>query len=66
MAGSEDIRGISRRRFLRVAAAAGGSAVASHALAQDAALQSLIDQNQQNDLGQGFDSGLRTITMPQV
>jgi len=67
MAGRSDDRdGISRRRFLRVAAAAGGSAVAGHALAQDAALQSLIDQNQQNDLGQGFDSGLRTITMPQA
>ena len=60
------LRGLSRRRFLRAAAAAGGSAIAGQALAQDAALQSLIDQNQQNDLNQGFDSGLRTLTMPQA
>ncbi len=40
--------------------------MAGRALAQDAALQALIDQNQKNDLGQNFDSGLRTITMPQT
>ena len=66
MAGRSDIGGLNRRRFLRAAMAAGGSVVAGHALAQDAALQSLIEQNQQNDLGQNFDSGLRTITMPQA
>src|SRR5262245_60199310 len=57
---------ISRRRFLRVAAAASGTALANQALAQDAALQALIDQNQNSDLGQNSDSGLRTITMPQT
>jgi L,D-transpeptidase YcbB len=60
------VHGVSRRRFLRAAAAVGGTAVAGRALAQDAALQSLIDQNQKNDLGQNFDSGLRTIAMPQT
>lgn len=57
---------LSRRRFLRTAAAAGGVALAGHAAAHDATLESLINQNQQNDIGQQFDSGLRTITMPQA
>jgi murein L,D-transpeptidase YcbB/YkuD len=59
-------RAISRRAFLRAAAAAGSSALATGALAQDAALQALIEQNQQNDLGQGFDSSSRTILMPKA
>ena len=58
--------GPDRRRFLKTAVAAGGIAVTGRALAQDAALQTLIDQNQHTDLGQNFDSGLRTITMPQT
>jgi murein L,D-transpeptidase YcbB/YkuD len=63
---SDHFHGLSRRQFLRAATVAAGSAAACHAFAQDAALQSLIDQNQQNDLGQNFDSGLRTVTMPQA
>ncbi|MEI8151720.1 MAG: peptidoglycan-binding protein, partial [Hyphomicrobiales bacterium] len=55
-----------RRAFLRTVAAVGGAAIAGRALAQDAALQALIDQNQGNDLGQGFDSGSRTIQMPKA
>jgi murein L,D-transpeptidase YcbB/YkuD len=57
---------MSRRAFLRAAAATSGSALASGAFAQDAALQALIEQNQQNDLGQGFDSSSRTILMPKA
>jgi murein L,D-transpeptidase YcbB/YkuD len=58
--------GVSRRGFLRATAAAGGTLAASHVFGQDAALEALINQNQKNDLGQGFDSGLRSITMPQA
>ena len=61
-----DNRGVSRRAFLRTAAVAGGSALATRALAQDAALQALIEQNQQSEFGQGFDSASRTITMPKA
>ena len=39
---------------------------ASRALAQDAALEALINQNVGSDFGQGFDSGSRTIQMPKV
>jgi murein L,D-transpeptidase YcbB/YkuD len=56
----------SRRAFLRTAAAVGGTALASHALAQDAALQALIDQNQSSEFGQNFDAGSRTIQMPKA
>jgi len=35
-------------------------------MAQDAALQTLIDQNQHSELGQGFDSTSRTIHMPKA
>jgi murein L,D-transpeptidase YcbB/YkuD len=56
----------SRRAFLRTVAAVGGTALASRAVAQDAALQALIDQNQGSDFGQGFDSGSRTIQMPKA
>src|SRR5262245_49799253 len=58
--------GVSRRAFLQAAAAAGGSALATQALAQDAALQALIDQNQNSDFSQGFDSASRTILMPKT
>jgi murein L,D-transpeptidase YcbB/YkuD len=53
------------RRLAQGAAAAGGSALASRALAQDAALQALIEQNASGDFGQNFDSASRTILMPQ-
>src|SRR6188508_1924357 len=61
-----DYREPSRRAFLRTAAATGGAVLAGQALAQDAALQALIDQNQSNEFGQGFDSGSRTIQMPKA
>ena len=64
MTKSSDHSHSSRRAFLRTAAAVGGTALAGRALAQDAALQALIDQNQSSDFGQGFDSGSRTIQMP--
>ena len=59
--------GVSRRAFLQAAAAAGSSALGAHAaLGQDALLQSLIDQTQRGDFGQGFDSASRTIAMPKA
>ena len=59
--------GVSRRAFLRTAAAAGGSALgAQAAFGQDALLQALIEQTQRGDFGQGFDSASRTITMPKA
>jgi murein L,D-transpeptidase YcbB/YkuD len=54
----------SRRGFLKTAAAAGGTVLAGQALAQDAMLQALIEQNQNSEFGQGFDSASRTILMP--
>ena len=58
---------VSRRAFLKTAAAAGGTALGAHAaLGQDALLQSLIDQTQRGDFGQGFDSASRTISMPKA
>ena len=66
MTKSSDHSYSSRRAFLRTAAAVGGTALAGRALAQDAALQALIDQNQSSDFGQGFDSGSRTIQMPKA
>jgi murein L,D-transpeptidase YcbB/YkuD len=57
-----------RRVFLRhlagATALAGGGVLGSRALAQDAALDALIEQNINGDFGQGFDSGSRTIRMP--
>jgi L,D-transpeptidase YcbB len=61
-----DRRQLSRRAVLRGLAVAGSGVAASHAWAQDANLQALIDQNQQNELGQGFDSASRTIHMPKA
>ena len=60
--------GVSRRGFLKAAAAGGSTFAASAALgqSQDALLQSLIDQTQRGDFGQGFDSASRTITMPKT
>ena len=58
----------SRRAFLRhlaqATAIAGGGMLASRALAQDAAIEALIEQNLRSDFGQGFDSASRTIQMP--
>jgi L,D-transpeptidase YcbB len=59
-------RQVSRRAILRGLAVAGGGVAASKAWAQDATLQALIDQNQQNEFGQGFDSASRTIQMPKA
>jgi L,D-transpeptidase YcbB len=54
------------RRFAGATALAGGGLLASRAFAQDAALEALIDQNLNNDSGQTFDSGSRTIQMPKA
>ena len=69
MTNSPDHRHLSRRAVLRglqAAALAGGGLAASRAFGQDATLEALIDQNQGNDFGQGFDSGSRTIQMPKA
>src|SRR3954464_9080896 len=69
MTNSPDHRHPSRRavlRGLRAAALAGGGIAASRAFGQDATLEALIDQNQNKDFGQGFDSGSRTIQMPKA
>jgi L,D-transpeptidase YcbB len=58
---------LSRRRLLRGAAAAGATALglrAAHATDDDRLLDALINQNQNADFGQGFDSASRTIKMP--
>jgi L,D-transpeptidase YcbB len=59
---------LTRRRVLRGmasgAAALSGMSAASRALAQDAMLQALIEQNQRGEFGQGFDAGLRSVRMP--
>ncbi len=57
---------LSRRAFLSTAAAAGSALSAQAAFGQDALLQSLIDQTQRGDFGQGFDSASRTIAMPKA
>jgi L,D-transpeptidase YcbB len=56
--------GLDRRRFLRGAALVAGAAVATRAAAQDAVLDSLIQQNQSGDFGEGFDAASRTVHMP--
>ena len=65
---SSERGGISRRMLLAPASGslAASSVVATGALAQDAALQALIDQNQRGDFGQDFDSASRTILMPKA
>src|SRR5438105_10354309 len=56
--------GVSRRSVL---AGLAGGAVLTRALAQsEDPLQQLIEQNQRDDLGQGFDSASRTIKMPKA
>jgi len=57
-------RNISRRRLIGALAAAAGTLGAGRALAQDAMLQALIEQNQRGEFGQGFDAGLRSVRMP--
>jgi murein L,D-transpeptidase YcbB/YkuD len=61
---------LDRRAFLRRAAAGAmataGAALATRAGAQDAVLDSLIEQTQKSDFGQGFDSASRTIHMPKA
>jgi L,D-transpeptidase YcbB len=53
------------RRFLLAGLAA--TAATTHALAQDEdPLQQLIRQNQNSDMGQGFDAASRTIRMPKA
>jgi murein L,D-transpeptidase YcbB/YkuD len=58
-------RQLSRRNILR--GLAGATAFAgTAAVAQDATLQALIDQNQNSDLNEGFDAASRTIQMPKT
>ena len=45
-------------------AAITGAAVATGAAAQDSVLESLIEQNQSGDFGEGFDAASRTVHMP--
>ena len=60
-------RSVSRRAFLKAAAATGGSVLSVQAaFGQDALLQALIEQTQRGDFGQGFDSASRTISMPKA
>jgi murein L,D-transpeptidase YcbB/YkuD len=56
----------NRRAVIRGVGLAGAGAVASWARADDSLLNTLIQQNQQSDLGQGFDAASRTIHMPQA
>lgn len=61
--------GPDRRTFLSLLGAgmaAGGALVRRASAAEDATLQSLIDQNQRRELGQDFDSASRTIHMPKA
>jgi L,D-transpeptidase YcbB len=58
---------LSRRTLLRGAAAAGATVLGAHAARaadDDRLLDALINQNQNADFGQGFDSASRTIKMP--
>lgn len=71
MSKSSDLGGsVDRRGFLRQVArgavAIGGAALATRAAAQDATLDRLIEQSQNSDFGQGFDSASRTIHMPKA
>jgi murein L,D-transpeptidase YcbB/YkuD len=61
--------GPDRRSFLSLLGAglaAGGVFVRHASAAEDATLQSLIDQNQRREIGQDFDSASRTIHMPKA
>jgi murein L,D-transpeptidase YcbB/YkuD len=57
----------NRRRFLRrLGAGLVGAAATTRALAaEDPTLQLLMKQNQNSDIGQGFDASSRTIHMPE-
>ena len=58
---------LSRRALLnRLAVAVAGGLTVSQAFAEDDALQALIDQNQNSEFGQNFDSASRTIQMPKA
>jgi murein L,D-transpeptidase YcbB/YkuD len=68
MSGRDQSTFFDRRRFLRTlatgAAAAGAAVQAARAAEDDRLLDALINQNQNADFGQGFDSASRTIKMP--
>jgi L,D-transpeptidase YcbB len=68
MNGRDQLTFLDRRRFLRTlatgAAAAGAAVQAARAAEDDRLLDALINQNQNADFGQGFDSASRTIKMP--
>src|SRR5215470_11919724 len=60
---------LNRRTLLRGAAATCAVAAglrAAHAAEDDRLLDALINQNQNSDVGQGFDSASRTIKMPKA
>src|SRR5262245_45881134 len=58
---------LNRRHFLAQAAlTAGGALFAARASAQDATLQTLIEQTQRGGFGQDFDAGLRSVVMPKA
>src|SRR3954464_635946 len=58
---------VDRRLLLRGLGLSAASLAASRAFAQtEDPLQQLIEQNQRDDLGQGFDSSSRTIKMPKA
>ncbi len=63
-AGAVDRRVFLRRLGQGAAAAAAMAPWLTAAAADDRTLQALIEQNQRNDFGQGFDSASRTIHMP--
>ena len=67
MSGDRFVSALSRRSVVRGLGAAGAVGLARTAgAAEDKLLQSLIEQNQGGDFGQGFDSASRTITMPKA
>lgn len=58
-------RNLNRRTFLRAAGTAGAAALAGAARAQDSLLETLMEQGQSGELGEGgFDSASRTAKMP--
>jgi murein L,D-transpeptidase YcbB/YkuD len=65
-----DRRHPNRRAILRhlagATALAGGGLAATRAFGQDAALEALIEQNIDQNSGQDFDAGSRTIHMPKA